>query len=489
MGNAGSSTHSIPNTMEYIMTTAKLNDTSILSSWIYTPITIRDFLLEAGDIDCNPIWQRPDISSIAASENSRPSKQQSIIQSILDGIDIGEIKLCYYHGRKSSIDGGNRKRAIISFMNNGFKLHKSSSYGNVYYHQLPEKVKKQMMDYRLRVIQYGELSDEIIGLMFRSTNNTTHVNHQEYLNSHGMNPIARLVRETVRKFSDIQDSHKKHDLFECKAKSNGDIEYKYFSFNNKRLFLEEIVARILCRIVHGETFGIVSDEMLEKMYVEQGKACENDPKLLETYKKKLTAALNFFMEVLEVAKVYRGGKGVAIRQFSMLFRLYFHFKGKYGDFRVSSYEKFWENFFDAFIKFDAKSSTRKETFQERGTGKTRVVSEAFNGYLSFELDDVWKVNKSLAWMLEEFDPLEVITPVDPKRCFTREEIEQALTQQKFLCYVDGRPLTMKDAAGAHKKAWSKGGKTVRNNLVAVRTIHNKQSGSMDIDTYKSAMKF
>ena len=469
------------------MTTAKLNDTSILYSWTYIPLTIRDFFLDSANIDCNPIWQRPDISSIMASENSKPSKQQSIIQSIIEGIDIGEIKLCFYQGRKSSVDGGNRKRAILGFLNNKFQLHKSSSFGGKYYRDLPKDVQDSFMNYELRFIQYKELTSELVGKMFRSTNNTTHVNHQEMLNSYGMNLIARLVRETVREFVEIGNT--KHDLFKSAFKKNGDIQYDYFSFNNSRLFLEEVVARILCRIVHGETFGISSDEMLEKMYVEKGAACENDSKLLETYKKKLDAALKFILDVAKVGTSYRGGKGLTKRQVSMIVRLYFHFKGKYGDFRVDSYDLFWETFSEAFNKFDAKSSTRKETFQERGTGKTRVISEAFNGYLSFELDDAWKVNQSLTWMLEEFEPLEVITPVDTKRCFTREEIEQALIEQKFLCYVDGNPLTMKDAAGAHKKAWSKGGKTVRKNLVAVRSIHNKQSGSMDIDTYRRAMKF
>ena len=174
------------------MTTAKLNDTSILYSWIYIPLTIRDFLLDSANIDCNPIWQRPDISSIMASENSKPSKQQSIIQSIIEGIDIGEIKLCFYQGRKSSVDGGNRKRAILGFLNNKFKLHKSSSFGGKYYRDLPKDVQDSFMNYELRFIQYKELTSELVGKMFRSTNNTTHVNHQEMLNSYGMNLIARL---------------------------------------------------------------------------------------------------------------------------------------------------------------------------------------------------------------------------------------------------------------------------------------------------------
>ncbi len=458
-------------------------------SWVYTPLKIRDFFLDAANIDCNPIWQRPDVSSTLILDASAASKQQSIMQSIIDGMDIGEIKLCYYQGRKSSIDGGNRKRAIIAFLNNKFKLHKSSQYGGKLFHELPQSVKDQIMDYDLRFIQYGDMTSELIGKMFRSTNNTTHVNHQEMLNSYGMNPIACLIRETVRDFSESGST--KHDLFESSKKKNGSIECKYFSFNNNRLFLEEVVARILLRIVKGETFGIASDEMLERMYVEEGAKCEADPKLLETYRKKLKTALDMFLNILKSAKDYRGNKGVTKRQFCMIIRLYFYIKGKYGEFRIPCYDTFWEKFSEAFSKFDSKSPERNETFHEggKGTGKVRVVAEAFNGYMSFDLDNAWKVDQSVKWMLEEFDLLDVINVLDSKRCFSRDEIEKALIDQGYKCYVDGKPLTMKDSAGAHKKAWSKGGKTVKRNLVAVRSVHNKQSGSMDIDTYKKAMGY
>jgi hypothetical protein len=471
-----------------------LKNTSILYTWTYVPLKIKDFLLDAANIDCNPIWQRPDVSSVADTDRNVPSKQQSIMQSIIEGIDIGEIKLCRYQGRKSSIDGGNRKRAIIDFLNNKFPLHKSSAFGAKYYHQLSEDVKDRIMNYDLRFIQYGEMTHEVIGTLFRSTNNTTHVNHQEFLNSQGMNPIARLVRETVRQFQEIGNT--KHTIFKSSTKktknnNDGEVVYDYFSFNNSRLFMEEIVARILCRIVKGETFGASSDEMLEKMYVEEGRKCEADPKLLETYRKKLNAALDFFEKVVTVGTAYRGNKGVTKRQFCMLVRLYFHIKGTYGEFRVPCYETFWEKFSEAFSKFDSKNPQRKETFHEgeKGTGKVRVVCEAFGGYLAFDRHEEWKVKQTVTWLLQELDLFDVVTILDPKRCFSRDEIEKALIDQGYKCYVDGKPLTMKDSAGAHKKAWSKGGKTVKRNLVAVRSVHNKQSGSMDIDTYKKAMGY
>lgn len=151
--------------------------------------------------------------------------------------------------------------------------------------------------------------------------------------------------------------------------------FEYFSFNNNRLFLEEVVARILCLIVNDEKFGIASDEMLEKMYIEKGDLCDKDPKLLEKYKKKLDEALNFILEVCKVGTIYRN-KGLAKLQVSMLMRLYFHFKQQYGDFRVPNYDAFWNEFSNAMNKFDSKNPVRKESFKERGTsgkGKTRVV--------------------------------------------------------------------------------------------------------------------
>jgi len=466
---------------------------SPLVQWEHKIESIKDFWLRSTSIICNPIWQRADTDDEKKFTAHKLSKRQSIIQAVLDGVDIGEIKLCLYKGQLSSVDGGHRKRAIIAFLNNEFKLHPTSEYGGVFFRDLPKDVQEYFMNYDLRFVEFPELTDSQIGKMFRSTNTTTLVNHQEMLNSFGLNPIAVLVRNTVRYFKELKN--KPHPLFKSHIKydkdNNPEKVYEFLSFNNNRLFIEEIVARILCRITHGETFGLATDSMLYEMYVKYGEICTQDPKVLETLEKKLNKALDFLLSVAKSALNYRA-TGLTQRQFSMLIRVYFHLLGEYKTFDVPDYDIFWEEFANAMQQFEAKNPTRTESFREgeKGTGKIRVVAEAFKGYMAFDLPSVWKMDKSLEWFLEEFNlDTAGIVIRDKKRCFTRDEIETALISQGYKCYVDGKTLTMKDAVGAHKKAWSKGGKTSTKNLVAVRSKYNSESGSQDIDTYKLAMGY
>lgn len=458
------------------------------TNWVYSAVPVTDFILESPNIDCNPEWQRPDISEMLNSTSAKPSKAQSIIWSMLTGIDIGEIKLCLYKGRKASIDGGNRKRAIIGFYSNNFPLHKSSLFGAAYFRDLPKDVQKNFRDYTLRFIQYGELNDEEIGRMFRNTNNTTHVNHQEMMNSFGQNKVAVLVRRIVRKITEVNNDT--HRLFDFTYNRNtGEKQYTYLAFNNNRLLLEEQVARILCRIVDGERPGLSTDKMIEDMYVEYGEIFDKDEDVYLKIQKKLDQALTFFYNVADESRRHRGGRGLAQYHFSMLGRLYFYMTNRYGQFKVDNYEKFWEQFSIALDKFTGDKPSRKELIQEP-SGNERLCYEAFSKYLKTDIDNKWKYDQTIEWFLQEFDPLDSsVIPLDPKRVFTQKEIESALIRQEWKDYVDGKSLTLKDAVGAHVVAWSKGGKTQIKNLVVTSKEHNRAMGTMNVEAYKSALGF
>ena len=55
---------------------------------------VRDFITEIyPNTNCNPVGQRKNVESKLDSQSAEPSKAQSIIESMLDDFDIGEIKL------------------------------------------------------------------------------------------------------------------------------------------------------------------------------------------------------------------------------------------------------------------------------------------------------------------------------------------------------------------------------------------------------------
>ena len=84
-------------------------------------ITIREYITEwYRKIDCQPVCQRLPIRMHGLE------KAQGIIQTILDGHNIGQITLAIIDSLDfdyESIDGGHRKRHIWEFYNDKFKVN------------------------------------------------------------------------------------------------------------------------------------------------------------------------------------------------------------------------------------------------------------------------------------------------------------------------------------------------------------------------------
>ena len=448
-------------------------------NWSYHEWSIDKFYREAATIDCDPEWQRGNVDTLFHSSGS-PSKAQSIIASILRGLDIGEIKLCPYNDKRASVDGGNRKRAILAFLRNEFPLHRKSEWGQVFFKDLSKSEQDTIWNYRMRVIIYDTIPDNIIGLIFRNTNTVTEVNKQEMRNSYGNDPLATLIRRTVRSIPEV--GNVTHLLYDYTIGKNGEQRYRYLAFNNARLKMEDQLARIVHRIIEGETTGPSPDKALNEMYDTVGPQWKKNPDEQAKIEKKLKTALDFFVKVANSARTRRAGQGLTIGQFSLLVRLYFTMKDKYESFKVENYDAFWDQFAKAFVAVEKR---RDLVDLPNGQDGDRTVGEAFKGYLSFDRPEDWKFKASVDWFLEEFDPLNIITVKDPKRCYTNKQIEDRLIQQDWKDYIDDKPLKLKDAVGAHKIAHTKGGKTTLDNLVVISEAHNSAMGSMNVETYKS----
>lgn len=454
--------------------------------WEQEVWTVDQFNKEVLSIDVNPEWQRPDVDTLFHTSNF-PSKAQAIIASMLIGLDIGEIKLCYFRGKRASIDGGNRKRAIKAFLDGKFPLHKKSPWGQVHYSDLHKDIRDALLAYRIRVVQYEEMDSNTIGELFRSTNMTTEVNDQEMLNSYGDNPVAVLIRTSVRFFKERGNTI--HELFSETNQSgkNGEKRYLYLSFNNHRLRMEDQLVRILHRIVEGnETPGPTPDRAKRELYEKYGPIWDADPKEQKRVEKKLKEALDFFTKVASAARNDRKN-GLPIGQYSMLTRLYFYMKKEYqGAFKVDDYDAFWKEFSRAFAKV---SSIKTLYTKPDGSEGDKTIGKAFNSFLSFDLPEDWKIEYTINWFKKEFDFANVVTRLDPKRCAGSDKVEQILALQGWKDYIDGKPLSLDRAVGAHVEAWSKGGKTTDANLVVVSEEHNRAMGTMNVEDYKRSLGY
>ena len=455
---------------------------------------VRNFITDIyPNTNCNPVGQRKNVESKLNSTSSEPSKAQSIIGSMLDDFDIGEMKLIDIHDGSfsyESCDGGHRKRTIYAFINGKFPLHKKSRFGTVtvkvgtktivrgkFFRELPQEEKDKLMSYPLRFIVYQNKSKTFVGGQFRVTNTTTPVNNQEMLNSFGDIPIASLVREFVREIE--EKKNQPHTLFENFV-NNGELKFKNLSTHNNRLKLEEFVARIVHRFYDDseKRLGTSSFDELKKMY-------ENNDIDISKFDKKVSSFFNYLLDLSKAKMLKHAGRGLTQTELVGASRMFLHFLDMDTNFQIVNYDNLWKDFYNSLQSFVGKNPTKVDLVtDDKGT---RTKSDAMRGYLGLH-SNLEKIEKSVEWLLEDIEVSQHLILRDKTRCFPRELIEQVLAKQNYTDYVDGKPLTMDDAVGAHVDAWSEGGKTTVDNLVVTSSYHNSKMGSLNVEAYKELIK-
>lgn len=452
--------------------------------WKMEILSMDQFLKMTTRIDTDPIGQRPSVEYSHTGTDKTPSKSQGIIASILYGADIGEISIVRNAAGEvypfESIDGGNRSRAIIAFVQNKFRVHKSVPVvGGKFFSELAEEIREAFMAYKIRLVIYSTMSNFQKGMTFRQRNYSTSVNHQEMLNSYGRTPVATFVRNTVRVVP--RENNNVHDLFEHTISADGTPRYKYLSFANKRLDHDERVARILYLIWNGEKLDVCDKPQLEELYNEQITDDE-----LRPLTNKVNQCLDFMYNIA-VARKRLKNVGMSQSEFTMLMRLWFFLRDKYGNFKLEDSHVFYKSFDKAMLRFTSRDE-KKLLKEEIKDGKdVRLIHEAFKGYLTVHTSKRKAVD-TCKWLTEKakFDPLAdgSISALDTKRFFSNVEIAEKLAEQNYTCWVTGEELTMKVAQGAHIVPYSKGGKTEWNNLVVVSAEHNRKMGDMNAYDYK-----
>lgn len=431
-------------------------------------IPIRSYINEwYNTIDCNPVGQRLPVPNPV-------KKREGIIESILLGMNIGEITIVkndmnLLHAY-DSIDGGHRKRYIWEFLNNKF------TFKGKYYNQLDIIQKEIINNYNLSFIIYEPLSVYTRGYIFRAINQQTDVNHQEMLNSYGDIFIANLIRETVRVVDQIDNTI--HELFELSGVSG---DFRYLEFDNARLKTEELITRIVYRYTQKTLLGASADEDLQKMYEDENLDNEN-------LKKKLKEHLNFLLKCANAKKTFANGLTQA--DFKLLSHLHFYLQDEYGKYKIEDHITFMRAYRDAYILLtsnDGKYGNIKNDECKEFDFKARMISEAFKGYLGAP-DNEDKIKQTVLWLLKEFDIAKYITILDIKRSGDLKDKEKMLSQQNWKCEVDELPCHLFDAEIAHIISHANGGKTTPDNLVAVRKIHNRKMGTMNLYDYKEVYK-
>ena len=460
--------------------------------------TVGEMLLELLPVtDCQPVGQRLSTETSPIGTIDNPSKAQGIICAMFVGIDIGAITLTTLpfpsNFTYESVDGGHRKRAIKSFFNNEFPLPDGT-----FFKALTELEKEFFLNYGISLVIYDNLSTDEKGYVFRTLNKTTDVNHQEMLNSYGNIAIANLVRNTVRIVKGVNSTP--HILFKmhltpAKQDDLGVNEtqkevFNLLSSNNLRLKLDAAVARIVYRLYKDGNYGVCDDKSIQTMYDDADLTQDKVDKI----KGKLDELLTFIANIADARKMgtMKAKNGLPFGEFILLSRLFLYMENTFNSYSINSYDDFYMGFkaaFDFWNNKEDKLTKKAINFDWDKRGLT--IGEAFtkynSGYDSFK-KQYWTIN----WLLEKFDITRIenpyITLKDPTRSLPEKQREAKLSAQNFICAVDGKKLSMKDAVAAHVISHANGGRTTWDNIVMVRKSHNVAMGTMDLNSYKELLK-
>lgn len=453
-------------------------------------------------MDSDPKGQRPDVESL--------DKKQGIIDTVVRGYDIGELKLRTLTDKVHketgfkyrSIDGGHRKRAIRDFIKGRFKTNKHTvAYvngveipcGNKLFKELPPEVQAQFSSYKLRFTIYGEsMTDADAGEIFRRTNITTDVNHQEMLNSYEDNLVATFVRELARPIPQVNNEY--HELFEYRFTKEGKRAQKWWGGVATRLRDDEFITRLLTMLTKSPKdprWLTSSNQEMENCYVRLGDPITGvwalEPNTAKIHKNYVIEALDFIFKYAQARKSV-SNLPMGVQEFTMVSRLYVYFVKTFGrkGFKISDWEVFYtsvKNAMDRFLSKDENANIRTDIISDNKGQRT--ICEAFKQYLTVH-NDSKKCNDSIEWLLEELDINSCgFVQVDTNRVYTKEQIDEGLRKQGGVDWIYGEPLNIKDAAGGHIVSHADGGKTTMDNLCVIRKEDNTRMSSMNAHLYKA----
>jgi len=460
----------------------------------YDVVTVEQWIkLYLETTDHQPIGQRLPV-------DTTDDKSQSILESLICGDGVGQITMCDVKDHEvykwESIDGGHRKRALRDFLMN--KIPVVVDGENIWFEQIPEKQKGRVltdeeyddfMDIEISLQIFFGLTNEQKGKLFRKINDTSIVKEQEMLNSFGDIPAANIIRNMVRVVAG--QNNIPHELFES---DGNDLHLmKWLSKSNKNLKQEEFLAKVYfrfwdkrvnkCKTLLGSaTTGKDSGDLMDMyngMTSKESKSIHKDVKQVADF-------------LLEMAKARHNqwSNKLPWQDQVTLTHFYLWMCDAFGkhSFKIQDYDKFYAKYQDAVGCYDADVHVDEndnpiidKVWNDEHESKPLAVSTNFGNY-QIEWVNEAKIKKMVEWLVDKFewDTPDLFLKLDKQRLYPTKMKETALRRQGRVCYIDGKPLTMKDAEAAHIEAHSKGGFTTQDNIAMVRKEYNRAMGSQNL---------
>lgn len=401
--------------------------------------------------------------------------KQQVMLTILEGgyKSIPEIHIrvkdpeCY-----ELTDGQQRTSAPLDFIDNKFPLPtkyilNGETLGGMYFRDLSRDLQQLILDYSISTKWYVNLNDyETSELFIDVLNNTNTMNPQEIRNA-VLGVYSNFVRDTARQ--DPFNPSVFHSVFDRQTIS-GKEELRYFSpkFSLKgRMEVDEWLQN-LCFMLHEKhdwTKGC-SSQVQQTAWVKEIQKTGGLFKEDYYESKLITQVLDLAKSILEV---YPNRQRLAPMVSLMMVCYAVDLIGIKGTGKARKLNKTVNNLNPVIFakKFE-------EVFKDWSDNKKRL----YTGYTMFGKDDPMEpFNKlfggknacaigTIKTVLDTVTPEDWgVTTRDADVSFTKDMIMERLAEQSGNCFWTGMPLDEKQVAGDHYLPRSKGGATIKENLV------------------------
>ena len=242
------------------------------------PYSINDFIEwnARKEITLSPKYQRRAVWSEKA--------RSYLIDTIIRGFPIPKLFIRHDIDMKTKksmrelVDGQQRLRTILSYVDDGFKLLKvhNKEFGGKYFSELPQDIQKRILKYEISVDVLNEASDnEILEMFARINTYTVTLNKQEILNSKYFGAFKTIVYKLGYEFVQFW-------------MSSGILTEKEVTRMSEALFASELTITILD--------GIQSRKTIENYY----KKYDDEFSQADNIKKIFRANMDAISEIFSV---------------------------------------------------------------------------------------------------------------------------------------------------------------------------------------------
>ncbi len=391
------------------------------------PVVTLKQLFDGEDLILDPIYQRNSVWTV--------SQKQLLIDSLFIGIDIPKIYLNLKNDKYEVVDGQQRIRSILEFLEDKFELpdESTSEISGKLYSQLDIKLKTKFWSFPIDAVILKDWSDDDIEGMF------LRLQEWEPLNA------AEKRRAIKGNFKEV-----------VKELGNNKIFF-IVGFDNNRYAYEDAAAKILHIVLHGD-YTWITTSSIKRTYLAHQDITETNIAV-----KEVKNAFNFVHKAFQSIDVNPELKKWSVITLTLIARELLK-KYNIGDFA--------EQFATTFLQFELERRQNSELKEEEQDPKYTAFSDAVRW------DDPVKMTYRHNKLLERFlIDIPDLTPKDTVRIFSSEQRVAIYYKDRGICQICQYKIAQDDDYEAdhilaHSKWWLT---VVSNGQVLCKTCNIKKS--------------